>query len=986
MRTKRAGWSVLTTVVLVALAAAPAAAQTSIAGGGSKRTDCLLETTAPGATFPAGRKVRGLACRDGDICDADGVANGRCRFATSVCINVTDPALPRCRPAGVRSIKVSKVGDATPGLQAAVAGFALPSSTPACSAEVPIEVAVGGADRFGEPQPGRLNVRLRARGRKGQADRDKVALVCLPDRGTNPPTTGPGAGTPGAGLQATITAATVAADGALTVTFMLTDAAGAPVAPVLAATRGPDEARVRFTIARLDVDTQAIEGTNTVTFTRYRNYVLNSGGQPAYDAGGTLGVVDSATGTYTYTFATALPAGFDATRTHSIGAQVERTFEGAALVGNPVFDFVPAGGAVSTIRQEVTTQECNACHGALAVHGGGRRETRLCQLCHTDQGGDPDTGNSIDFQVLIHKIHRGKDLPSLQGAVGDTYSIVGFQGSEAVYGRRVRLCSGGERDHAACTSDADCQVGANTGGTCVDEIGSTIKVAGVGFPQDLRACEVCHTQGATAAHYKEKPSTAACQSCHDDANPGQVALDGLAPGTNHIPGPQPDGRCLLCHPPGGDEFSLGVAGAHTVPERSAQLAGLVATILDASGAPGGPVTVHFAVTDGAGAPVDVSGFNRVGFAYSGPTTADSQTKPINPTAVGGGASGTLTPQGGGVYQYVSSGANGLPANATGTWRIGLEARRNVTVGNYCVGGTRNALPCDPDGCPSGTCGYAISEAAQNPVLDFSVDGSAVAPRPAVVDTANCQSCHGVFSQGFSVHGNLRNRTDYCLVCHNPTLTDFGRRVSSFCAVTCGGNGTADTSAGGDDVQVVPQGNACSSTACVVSVGDDGVSETTAAAGDAQRVASGAGAGDDDTQTVNLKPLIHRIHSGEELSRQPYLIYGFGGAPLNFTPVDLGEVLYPNDRRRCEACHLEGTQLLPVGAVMRATDVTRVNATTLAETLAGSVPPVQDACLSCHDGDAALAHAATNTAGTLEACDVCHGEGRVAPVSASHATP
>ena len=56
-----------------------------------------------------------------------------------------------------------------------------------------------------------------------------------------------------------------------------------------------------------------------------------------------------------------------------------------------------------------------------------------------------------------------------------------------------------------------------------------------------------------------------------------------------------------------------------------------------------------------------------------------------------------------------------------------------------------------------------------------------------------------------------------------------------------------------------------------------------------------------------------------------------------------------------------------------------------EDVVGSIPPVQNACLACHDSDAAAAHAETNTTGSgAEACAVCHGEGSVEAVSVVHA--
>jgi OmcA/MtrC family decaheme c-type cytochrome len=180
-----------------------------------------------------------------------------------------------------------------------------------------------------------------------------------------------------------------------------------------------------------------------------------------------------------------------------------------------------------------------------------------------------------------------------------------------------------------------------------------------------------------------------------------------------------------------------------IPLRSATLAGLQGELLSATGAAATPVTVTFRLKNGDGSVItNLAAFNRVAFALSGPTTDFGATTPpvLTPTAFGGGANGTLTgPDGAGVFTYTT--AASLPAAATKTWRIGLEARRNVTVN-----------------------GQSQSEAVPNPVLDFSVDGSAVVARRTVVANENCSGCHGTFSKDFSVHGNLRNNVDYCAVC------------------------------------------------------------------------------------------------------------------------------------------------------------------------------------------------------------------------------
>ncbi len=65
----------------------------------------------------------------------------------------------------------------------------------------------------------------------------------------------------------------------------------------------------------------------------------------------------------------------------------------------------------------------------------------------------------------------------------------------------------------------------------------------------------------------------------------------------------------------------------------------------------------------------------------------------------------------------------------------------------------------------------------NPVVNFSVDGSAVAPRRTVVAEANCNNCH----VALSLHGGLRNNVEYCVLCHNPSNTDASTRATAVVA-------------------------------------------------------------------------------------------------------------------------------------------------------------------------------------------------------------
>jgi OmcA/MtrC family decaheme c-type cytochrome len=141
---------------------------------------------------------------------------------------------------------------------------------------------------------------------------------------------------------------------------------------------------------------------------------------------------------------------------------------------------------------------------------------------------------------------------------------------------------------------------------------------------------------------------------------------------------------------------------------------------------------------------------------------------------------------------------------------------------------------------------------------------------------------------------------------------------------------------------------------------------------------------DENETIDLKVLIHKIHTGEELAQKPYLVYGFGST--GFTIHDFSDILYPSDRRKCEMCHAEGTQLIPpLSSDNLGTLLTSLDPETGDEVIDGRLGAITAACTSCHDNDAAMAHAATQTdVMGREACEVCHSEGRDVAVSESHA--
>ena len=101
----------------------------------------------------------------------------------------------------------------------------------------------------------------------------------------------------------------------------------------------------------------------------------------------------------------------------------------------------------------------------------------------------------------------------------------------------------------------------------------------------------------------------------------------------------------------------------------------------------------------------------------------------------------------------------IPANATGTYAIGIEGRRGLTLPN---------APAAEQSTEYG---------AINKVFYFSVDGSPVVPRRTVVAIANCNNCH----TKLSLHGENRNQIEMCVLCHNPSETDASTRPSAVVA-------------------------------------------------------------------------------------------------------------------------------------------------------------------------------------------------------------
>lgn len=419
------------------------------------------------------------------------------------------------------------------------------------------------------------------------------------------------------GLVLDILSARVEGDGTVRYQFRITDPRGVPLDREGIVT--PGAVSVSSVLAYIP------RGTGM-----YRAYTIrtqtspitgNSATQAAADAGGAFTRISD--GVYEYRFNTRLPADYDRAATHTVAAWASRNLSEFDLGSYPAaktFNWVPAGSAVTETRHIVNDQKCNACHATLVAHGS-RTTIDLCITCHTPQTTDPDTGNTVDMTTMVHRIHQGEGLPSVQA--GTPYVIIGNQQS-------------------------------------VHDFSTVV------YPADVRNCGTCHLEGDQGNQHMTNPSRRACGSCHDDVN--------FATGENHVNLPQvSDNQCRQCHIPEGElEFDASIKGAHTIERFSKSLPGVKFQIFGIQNtAPDQHPVVTFGVTDKSDRPLALSSLNRLALVLAGPVDSHSDNGPTI-------SENALTATGAdGRYTYTFAAA--MPNKSTQTWTVGIEGYRNETL-------------------------------------------------------------------------------------------------------------------------------------------------------------------------------------------------------------------------------------------------------------------------------------------------------------------
>jgi hypothetical protein len=404
--------------------------------------------------------------------------------------------------------------------------------------------------------------------------------------------------------------------------------------------------------------------------------------------------VQNADGSLTYTFEAPVPAAYeppyndtsafgpdDGERqgealeagTYTLGIEAYATYSIRGTTvrdsGNATFDFLIGDGATLEPHPEVVKEEsCNQCHSSLEAHGSIRNELSYCLLCHTAgaedrnvttvAGGTP--GVTVDFGVMIHRLHNAAHLPSVLGVATDPNGNRVYNATPKPYemiGFGDRVLDFSELSFPVMPSAYVSYLFDTTGTTYTGAAGNGPMPRNVGFTlltpaqrlldDKIRtgtvACEKCHgdpdgsgplTAPAAGQRHLTEPTRKSCGSCHDDIDWNKTYVaNGMT-----MPAQPNDNACTLCH--GGDSTPVPIATSHLHPYSDPALNPGVEFAISAVGGgtgpggkhrkavpavpgpetPGDPVVVTFGVKDRAGANVNLQKLTRFQMMVTGPST------------------------------------------------------------------------------------------------------------------------------------------------------------------------------------------------------------------------------------------------------------------------------------------------------------------------------------------------------------------------------
>jgi OmcA/MtrC family decaheme c-type cytochrome len=173
-----------------------------------------------------------------------------------------------------------------------------------------------------------------------------------------------------------------------------------------------------------------------------------------------------------------------------------------------------------------------------------------------------------------------------------------------------------------------------------------------------------------------------------------------------------------------------------------------------------------------------------------------------------------------------------------------------------------------------------------------------------------------------VHGSLRNQTEYCVLCHNPSTTDAAAR----------------------------------------SIAQDPADKAA------------------PPQSIAFPLMVHRIHTGVNMVADggSYTVVGFNGSHNDFSTVRYAAMDIkgsPGDTRNCAMCHVNGSEAtFPVGLNNVVNPQGWINPQTATSA----------ACSGCHVSKSAASHFLSMSNSLGESCAVCHESGAIFDVGKMHA--
>ena len=371
--------------------------------------------------------------------------------------------------------------------------------------------------------------------------------------------------------------------------------------------------------------------------------------------------VHGADGSYTYSFPAPIPSVYappyndtpsfgpgdgelsgmpllDGTYTVGLYVRWDYTVDGepATDAGNATMDFLLGSPRALAPRELVTQENCNRCHADLRAHGGAVKDVTLCLLCHTsgaedENAGGATPGESIDFRVMIHKLHSGRHLPSVLGVGTNPDGTRDYAAPAKPY----VLVGDEEKDYSHVAfpvlPNLETPLPRDTGYGLLAPSEQALEdamLAGIGD------CATCHgdpdgagpapapSQGALI--YTQS-TRRACGSCHDDVDwalPYRANMETMPPQTN-------DALCIFCHRASGT--NLAVMDGHRHPLLDPMVnPGLVFDVTEVAEGAGGNlndaidvgegIRVTMTVQDDSGADVDPSTLASRNLVIHGPTS------------------------------------------------------------------------------------------------------------------------------------------------------------------------------------------------------------------------------------------------------------------------------------------------------------------------------------------------------------------------------